>query len=213
MIRVYCIDDHPVVLRGLIEDLRDDTSISVVGTATDPLVGISEIESKAHSIDVVITDIEMPGLNGYDLCSRIKATSNTKVILFTYLNSAEVVFKAQRAHADGLLFKQADGREILQNIHNIVKGPNTFIFQKPATITRKPLNDVLTESEKQIVRLIAGECLSSAQIAERLHRSKYTIDTHRKNIMAKLRVRNVAELLHYATYSGLLDTGSPTNDT
>lgn len=202
-IRVYCVDDHPVIVRGLVEDLREFSDIDVVGHSTDSVKALEEILAKASEIDVVVSDIEMPHVSGFEICTAVKAHGGPKVVFFTYHATPEVSFKADHAGADGLLFKHAGPDEIADGIRMAHRGLNVRSKLVEQTDRAEKVAASLTETEEMILRLIVCECLTSTQIAERLFRSKHTVETHRRNMMAKLKAKNVLELVQYAQTVGI----------
>lgn len=201
--RVYCVDDHPVIVRGLVEDLREFDDLDVVGYSTDSSKALEEILAKAAEIDVVVSDIEMPHISGFDLCTAVKARGGPKVVFFTYHATVEVSFKADHVGADGLLFKHAGPDEIADGIRMAHRGLHVRSKIMEPEDRAEKVAASLTETEEMILRLIVCDCLTSTEIAERLLRSKHTVETHRRNMMVKLKVKNVLELVQYAQSVGL----------
>jgi len=207
-IRVYCVDDHPVIVRGLVEDLKDIDDLQVVGYSTDPIAALEEVLQKRAEIDIVLSDIEMPHLSGFDLCTSIKERGGPKVVFFTYHATVEVTFKADRVGADGILFKHAGPDEIADGIRMAHRGLNVRSRIVEQSDRAEKVAASLTETEDMILRLIVCDCLTSTEIAERLLRSKHTVETHRRNMMVKLKVKNVLELVQYAQSVGLCTQNS-----
>jgi DNA-binding NarL/FixJ family response regulator len=203
-IRVYCIDDHQLIVDGLRADLDGHHDISVVGTATDPHVGLSEIMARRDSVDIVLTDIEMPGMTGFAVCDALKREGVLpRVAYLTYHISDDVRHKATRTKMDGMIYKNATVSELVDFLHAVHAGTSTIIRNLPVDVTIIRASAKLTSTEKTVLRLIACEGLTNAEAAARLNRSKDTVETHRKNIMFKLEVRNTVELVHYAIGVGI----------
>lgn len=205
-IRVYCIDDHPVILDGLRHDLSLSPRIKVIGTATDPEKGLIEIQALLNDVDVVVTDFEMPGMNGLQVCKAVKALrSSIKVVFYTMHNTELVNTKAHQAGANALLYKNSGSEEIHTLITNVMNG--LAVIPTPVASAPKtgfPRVD-LTPTERLIVKLVGCDCMTTRQIADHLHRSTHTIEAHRKNIMAALDIHTVQELVHYALLNRMCD--------
>lgn len=202
-IRVYCVDDHPVIVRGLVEDLKEFNDINVAGYSTDSQKALEEILSRRGEIDIVITDIEMPHVTGFDICAAVKEHGGPKVVFFTYHASPEVAFKADRAGADGLLFKHAGAEEIIEGIRLAHRGLHVRSQVDLSASRPERVAAALTETEQIVLRLITCECLTTQEISERLMRSRHTIESHRRNMMIKLGVKNVLELMQAAQQMGI----------
>lgn len=209
-IRVYCVDDHPVIVRGLVEDLREFDDIDVVGHSTDSVKALEEILAKASEIDVIVSDIEMPHVSGFEICSAVKAHGGPKVVFFTYHATPEVSFKADHVGAEGVLFKHAGPDEIVEGIRTVAGGEKIRNALTNPITRAEQSGASLTETESIILRMIVCECLTSVQIAERLFRSKHTVESHRRSIMVKLKVKNVMELVQYAQSANLCAGSSNT---
>ncbi len=202
-IRVYCVDDHPLIIKGLTADLADAASIELVGSSTNPLLAVEEIAAKRDGIDVVLSDIEMPGMTGLELCTAVKAGGESpRVVFLTYNMSDETRAKVLLSPVDALLYKSASAEEIVRTIEDVIERGRVIVAPRPSN-TPRVVAAPLTKTELVVLRGIACRCLSSAEIAEELHRSRETVETHRKNIMQKLDCHNVAELVHYAMALGI----------
>lgn len=205
-IRVYCLDDHPLILKGLQADLGDAPDITVVGLASDAERGLEDILRRVDEIDIVVTDVEMPRLTGIDICTALLAHPNIHVVLYTRHEDPETMVSAVRAGASGMLFKHADSTEVVEVLRTVHAGGT--VWPKPLRMSERPINAVeeLTPTEWTIVKLIGCECMTTNEVAEHLHRSRHTIETHRKTIMDKLGLKNVQELVQFAMLSGACNT-------
>jgi DNA-binding NarL/FixJ family response regulator len=115
----------------------------------------------------------------------------------------EVTFKADHVGADGLLFKYAGPDEIADGIRTAHRGLHVRSKIVESSDRAGKVAASLTETESTVLRLIVCECLTSAQIAEKLMRSKHTVETHRRNMMAKLNAKNVLDLVQFAQSIGI----------
>jgi len=203
-IRIYCIDDHPIVLNGLQADLEHVPSLQLVGSTTDARIAMEEILALGSELDVVLSDIEMPHISGFDMCNALKRRGATpRVIFFTYHMSPEVQYKAERAKVDGILYKSAGAAEIVECIELVHRGLRIGATLPPSADLPLNVATPLTESELVVLRCIVCDHLSTNEIAEKLFRSRHTIEQHRKNIMEKLDVHNVMQLMAYGYSIGL----------
>ena len=210
-VQVLVVDDSAVA-RGIISNfLNNDPDIDVIGTAKD---GKEAIDSAAQlKPDLITMDINMPVMDGIDTTLKIKENyPEIGIIVLTMYNRKEFVKNLIASGADGYVLKNS-GKKVLMEAINCVAGGEPY-YEKEITRTimstfKKPLSyrtnvDVeLTEREKDVIRLIVrGK--STEEIAEQLFISKHTVDTHRKHILAKLEVKNVAGIIRYAIQTGLV---------
>jgi DNA-binding NarL/FixJ family response regulator len=159
---------------------------------------------------VIVTDISMPGLNGLEALTRLKAQhSDSKVILLTMHHDAVLATRAMRAGASGFLLKHSAGEELLTAIHQAVEGR---VYLTP-TLTKEVLNQMaipsgevspqLTARQLEVLRLIL-EGLRMKEIAATLNLSARTVETHKYQMMQTLGVGSTAELVKYAIQHRLL---------
>jgi DNA-binding NarL/FixJ family response regulator len=209
-IRVLVVDDHAIVREGICSLLARRKDIQVVGEAAD---GKRAIDAVAQcDPDVVLMDIQMPGLNGLEATREIhKRFPSTRILVLTQHESKEYVVPLLHAGAVGYITKTARARELIDAIRAVYEqGAYLTPHITPAVVTAvaesadaKEEPPLLTEREIEVLRLVA-EGLSSREIAERLSISVKTVDTHRANIMEKVGVHNTAELVKYAIRRGLV---------
>lgn len=212
-IRVLLAEDHTIVRKGLRSLLDDEADIQVIGEAEDGRQAVEEVERLLP--DVVLMDITMPGLNGLEAARRIKKRfPEVKVVVLTMHANEEYIFQVLRAGASGYLVKQAAPAELVWAIQAVHRGDS---FLSPS-ISRKVIEDYtrraeatevrdsfdrLTGREREVLQLIA-EGHTNREIAELLHLSAKTVETHRAHLMGKLDIHNVAELTQYAIRRGVI---------
>lgn len=204
MIRVYCVDDHELILDGLCSDLSRSDQFEVVGFSTDPRTAVQEILQKRSDIDVVITDIDMPHMSGFQVCDEIKKYGvSPRVMYLTYHISDEIRFKAMRTPMDGITFKSSSRNDIIKFVEDVFNGDNIIVRNLPENVAMVRESTELTATELVVLKLLACEGLTNAEAAGKLHRSKDTVETHRKNLMSKLGLKNTVEMVHYAIQTGV----------
>jgi DNA-binding NarL/FixJ family response regulator len=209
IIRIVIADDHRVFIEGL-KVLLNGTGIEVVGDAENGLQLLEQIE--AHRPDVVLTDIQMPVMDGITAAIEIqKKFSFTRVIALTMLLESAYIKKMLGAGAYGYLNKTINKDELVTAIKKVASGEKYFSEdvsrQLMNNYTEKPKNnllDSLTKREKEILVLIA-KGLTDKEIAESVFLSPLTVITHRKNILSKLGLKNKVELARFAIDNRLLD--------
>ena len=199
-IKIILADDHHLVRKGFRALLEEIPGITVVGDAANGLE-LLELLQKSPA-DVVLLDVEMPGMGGIEACGKIQTQFvDTKVIMLTMRNDAEIVKQSVANGARGFLFKNTSPSELQTAIQKVASGEAYFSSEVTMLLLSQPQTNPaltgLTEREMEIIRLVA-EGLSSAEIGEKLFISPRTVDTHRNNILQKLDLPNVAALVRFA---------------
>ncbi|MBK6291688.1 MAG: response regulator transcription factor [Ignavibacteria bacterium] len=200
-IRLYIMDDHEMILDGLRSYFAGNDDFEIVGTATDPRVGLEEIIRAKDVIDIVLTDVEMPHMSGFEVCSKLQAhTVKPKVVFLTYHVNPEIRYKVERSKAEGLIYKNASREELFHLLKLVHEGELGRVVTK---LTYFPSPTALTTTELRVLYYIGCCHYTTKQIAAEMFRSEETINSHRKNIMSKLDVHKNTELVHYAENLGL----------
>ena len=216
-IRLIIVDDQPIVRRGIALVLQHEPGMQVVGEAGDGWEGIDCVEHLRP--DVVLMDIEMPGLSGLDATKRIvEAMPGTSVLVLTVYDREDYLFKALQSGAMGYMLKTANVEELVDSIRTVNSG-NVFIYPHMATklvggyIRRMETGrrgdeyDNLSVREREVLPLLA-ESHTNQEIANMLHLSPYTVQTYRQRIMRKLDLHSRTELLKYALRRRLISLDS-----
>jgi len=210
-IRILIADDHPLFrdgLRALLASLPDAEVVGEVATGEEAIA-----QAAALQPDLILMDIQMPGVNGIEATRRILQTSpHIGVIVLTMFEDNDSVFAAMRAGARGYLLKGADQDEILRAIRAVANGEALFspavarrlttFFSSPASSAPSPAFPELTERELEVLALIA-EGYTNTIIAERLSLSPKTVRNHVSNVFSKLQVADRAEAIVRAREAGL----------
>jgi DNA-binding NarL/FixJ family response regulator len=207
MIRVFIVDDHPVVIEGIHSLLMNEKDIAWVGQAMNAASCLGFFVN--NTADVVLMDISMPGMDGVELCAVMKEKYPGIFILgLSTFNQGLYIKKMMENGASGYILKNSSKEELIKAIHTVRDGGIYFSgeagqalaeYQKSAK-TELP---VLTPREKEILELIA-EGYTNPQIAEKIFLSQFTVDSHRKNLLAKLNVKNTATLIKFAVEHKLI---------
>ena len=198
-IKVFIVDDHYMVIEGIRSLLQNETAIEWMGHATNAVSCLAFI--KQQTPDVLLMDINLPDTSGIDLCKEVKEKYPVIHILgLSTFNQQSFIEKMLANGASGYVIKNASQNELMEAIQTVVKGKQYLSFdavlamRKPGIESNIP---ILTRREKEILGLIA-EGLTNNEIAQQLFISITTVETHRKNILAKFKARNIASLIKMA---------------
>jgi DNA-binding NarL/FixJ family response regulator len=210
-IKVLIADDHHLMVDGIRSLLDDVEGIEIAGVANDgeeTMVFVSR-----HPVDVILLDIQMPKLNGFQVAEQIKKKyPATKILVLTMYDKPGFIRELLESGVDGYVLKNTGKDELVQGIRTVSKGEKFFSKEVSGIFydsfrKEKEDNTFLTTREIEIIKLIAQE-FTSQEIADKLFLSHFTIDTHRRNIINKLGVKNTAGLIRYAYENGYFDLQS-----
>jgi DNA-binding NarL/FixJ family response regulator len=209
--RVLIADDHPLFRHGIHEFLNLAPDLQVVGEATSGEEAI--VQAEALHPDLILMDVNMPGVNGVEATRRILHDSpNIRILVVTMFEDDGTVFAAMRAGARGYILKDAEKENILRAIQAVGNGEAIFsptiatrlidFFSTQASTLPKEIFPSLTEREREILQLIArGK--SNAEIARELSLSPKTVYNYVSNILSKLQVADRAQAIIRAREAGL----------
>ncbi len=204
-IRILVVDDHPMVIEGMKAILQQISFVEVVGTANSSFQALELTDTLQP--DLIITDINLPEVSGIELTTRIKKKYPLiKVIGMSTFNDRSYISQMIQSGADGFLVKSASREEIEKAIPLVLEGQLYLSVDISMSRTEKQHlqhQPVITRREKEILALIA-DGMTNPQIAEKLFISLNTVDTHRKNLLAKFETNNSAALIKLATKAGLI---------
>jgi DNA-binding NarL/FixJ family response regulator len=204
-IKVFIVDDHYMVIEGIHSLLQNEKDIEWMGHASNAASCLSFLQNEKP--DVILMDINLPDKNGIELCAIVKEKYPSIYILgLSTFNQQSFIEKMMASGAAGYLLKNATQQELMEGITTVVKGKQYLSFDA-ATAIRKPDSDsdmpIITRREKEVLELIA-EGLTNIEIGTKLFISNSTVDTHRKNLLAKFDVRNTAALVRIAMQLNLI---------
>lgn len=204
--RILLVDDHEVVLDSLSMMLGARPGLTIIGQCTDASAGLTFL--KRHPVDVLISDLQMPGQSGLWLAKQAhRVCPALKIVLLTMADDAQSICEAVRTGVQGYVLKRAKSDELERAIQ-IVMGGNTYyspdIIQLLTTTNTDTANPMicLSDRELEVLKLIAAE-QSSQEIANRLFVSVPTVETHRRHLFQKLNVKSVVGLVKFAFRHGL----------
>ena len=217
MKKILLIDDHQIILDGIEAILSELPNIEVVGRATNGSDGLRYI--KALRPDIVLLDLDMPIMNGMAVSKEVKTNMpDVKIIILSLHQEASIIQSLIKDGVDGYVLKNADKNEIIKAIKAVIEGQKYFSSDvalaltkqlKPTPNLSKHKDDVkklslLSKREIEVLKAIT-EGFTNKEIANQLHISPRTADTHRANIMKKLDIQKVVGLVKFAMRNGLTD--------
>ncbi len=196
-IKLFLVDDHKIFVEGVANILSTVPAVQIAGWAhngPDTLSFLADTQ-----VDVVITDIEMPGMNGIELAKAIKETyPEIKVIALSMFDKGEIIHSLVDTGAEGYLLKDIEKHELVEAIEQVHAGNYYYSGSIAATMMKKMSSkNLLTRREKEIIKLIINE-EGNKQIADILFISEHTVEAHRKNIFRKTNSKNIVGLIKYA---------------
>ena len=199
-------DDHKMFLDGLLSILDSKKEYNIILTSKNGKNIVKYLEiNPDKKIDLIITDISMPELNGIALNKIVKeGNNNIKTLVVSMHNDHEMIDTLIENNVDGFVPKNAEKEELLLAIKTILKGEK--YFSKENKFSKKRASEIkLTKREIDVITLIAQEYTTN-EIADKLFLSKHTIESYRKKIISKLNVRNLAGLTKYALKMGYIES-------
>lgn len=198
-IRVFLLDDHEVVRRGVADLLEDSEVIEVVGqagTVLEAAAGISELKP-----DVAVLDARLPDGSGIDLCRRIRLqTERTAVLILTSYEDDEALFEAIMAGASGFVLKQVRGNDLVDAVQRVAAGQSLLDPAVTHAVLQRlrrqsapdPLSELTAQERKVFDELREGR--SNREIADRLFLSEKTVKNYVSTVLAKLGLERRAQV-------------------
>ena len=212
-IRIILVDDHSMIREGLRSFLEED-EITVVAEAKNGVDALEKLEQ--IEVDVVVSDIMMPEMDGIELAKQIREKyPNLHILALTMMNESYNIKKMLGAGALGYLLKDCTQDELIQAIKTVAQGKNYYSGEvtqiimegfggKPKEKSRVVHEIALTDRELEILHLICKEKTNS-EISEELFVSLRTVEAHKRNLLVKTGCKNVAGLVLYAVERNLFD--------
>src|SRR6201987_5023457 len=212
-IRILLADDHQLMRSGIRLMLERESDLSVVGEASDGREAVAL--AKSLRPDVVVMDIGMANLNGIEAAQQVTQNRPEVAIVMLSMHSDEsYVLRALKAGARGYLLKDSAEADLIKAVHAVAGGKSFFspavskvllddYVRKLKRSGAEDAYDLLTPREREILQLVA-EGKSNKDVANLLNLSVYTVETHRSNIMEKLHLKGIPELILFAVRKGII---------
>lgn len=206
-ITVFIVDDHQMLIDGIRALLSNEPDFEITGDALRSVEALEKLRKK--KVDVIITDINMPDMNGIEFSRAIRLTHpNQKILALSMFGEKSTITDMMDAGVSGYILKNTGKQELITALKTIAAG-ETFM-SKDVCEELKKVDDIvdrryiLTVREREIITYIARG-MSHTQIGEQLFISPRTVDTHRTNLMKKLEVNSIAELIKLAIQLKLIE--------
>ncbi len=203
-IKVFVIDDHPMIVDGIMGYLDDQQLFDIQGTAFNGLEALEKLLS--IEVDIILTDIQMPTMDGMEFVKRIKLDKpDQKIIVLTMFNEAQFIKKMLQLGVAGYVLKSAGKSELRQAIDFVNAGGQYYSQEVTEVIMNKlrgnqpavSMVTELTDREKEILYLILKQ-QSNQEIGDQLFISNRTVEAHKRNLLEKTGSKNIAGLVLYA---------------
>ncbi len=216
-IKLFVVDDHPIFVDGIVNLLKDTPGFEIIGTASNGQEFLDKI--KTEQPDIVLMDINMPVMDGIEATQELKIRyPKIKVIALTMFNDIRFIKELLEIGAKGYVLKNISREDLIKAVNTVSEG-KPFLdsaVQEKVISSMSSSDDEdfdekeadlmvqnITSRELEILQLIALG-MTSQDISQKLFISKNTVETHRKNLLAKLNVKNTASLLKFAYKKGLV---------
>jgi DNA-binding NarL/FixJ family response regulator len=208
-LKVLIVDDHQMFIDGLKTILNRIKTVKVVAEANNGEQALGVL--KNNQIDIMITDIGMPGMSGTELTKNVKELyPYIKILVLTMHNEREIIHEIIMSEAEGYVLKNAGRQELVNAIEKISDNGTYYSNEVLSIIAEnyiykekiKEKTEELTEREIEILKLVCQEN-TTAEIAEKLFISPLTVETHRKNILRKTKVKTIVGLIKFAIENNL----------
>ncbi len=197
--RIFITDDHYIIVEGIRSLLQYEKGIEWMGHAMNAASCLAFLQQQQP--DVILMDINLPDMSGIDLCKEVKARyPAVHIVGLSSFNQQSFIQKMMDNGASGYVLKNATCEELLDAIETVMSDGKFLSLEAAATIKKNEDSKIpiLTRREKEVLILIA-EGMTNHEIADKLFISTTTVDTHRKNLLAKFAVKNTATLIRLAS--------------
>lgn len=190
------VDDHLLFAEGLariLADMKHLTLLEIVHSYSELLYILTQ-----KKVDLILLDIKLKEENGLDICNLIKSLyPDIKVILISMFDPNTLSLEIKKCHANGYIPKSTDANEVKETIDAVLDGEDVFLELHSNSVKEVMLEKLITSREKEIIALIK-QGNTAKQIASILSISVFTVDTHRKNILKKLELNSIKDLIAFS---------------
>lgn len=198
-IKLFIVDDHYMVIEGIHSLLQHEKNVEWIGHATNAASCLAFLRQQQPH--VMLMDISLPDISGIDLCKEVKEKYPSILVLgLSTFNQQSFIQKMMQSGASGYILKNATKEELMEGIETVIAGKQFLSFDAALALRQhesKNKTPVITRREKEVLELIAVG-MTNNEIAQKLFISPTTVDTHRKNLLAKFEAKNVASLIRAA---------------
>lgn len=199
--KIAIADDHKIFAEGIQSVLRDQDWISWVGEAFTAKDAYQLYEDRRP--DIFLLDYHFPDGNGYEVSQRIlHKYPNATIIILSMENDNDIMHQCRLLGVKGYIIKNLSSDELIETIEQVIMGNNVFMWGEELETKLKEEDGGLSKREKEIIALIS-KGLTSQEIADTINLSVLTINTHRRNILRKLNLKNTAMVVQYARVNRL----------
>jgi DNA-binding NarL/FixJ family response regulator len=206
--RIFIVDDHPIVRKGLTQLINQEPDLTVCGEAENAEIALEFL--KKVKPDLTIVDISLRGIDGIELTKLIRARfENIPVLVVSMHDESLYAERALRAGARGYIMKQEAIEKMMEAIRKVLRGELYVSERVSANIVKRFVDgkaegvsspeELLSDREMEVFQLI-GQGFGTRQIADQLHVSVKTVETYRANIKEKLNLKNATELMKHAVH-------------
>lgn len=201
--KIFIVDDHYMVIEGIRSLLQNEKDIEWAGHASSAASCLAFLQQQLP--DIIIMDINLPDKSGIDLCKEVREKYPSVFIIgLSTFNQLSFIQKMMDNGASGYVLKNATQQELMEAIETVTKGQLYLSYEAAHTLQQNiTTHIILTRREKEILGLIA-EGMTNNEIATKLFISSTTVDTHRKNLLAKFDAKNIASLISMAAKMQLI---------
>jgi DNA-binding NarL/FixJ family response regulator len=204
--RIFIVDDHPMMRQGLAQLINAEADLTICGEAENAEAALNSVGILKP--DLVLADISLPGKNGLELIKDFQALqSGLPVLVISMHDESLYAERVLRAGGRGYIMKQEGGKKLMQAIRQVLEG-KIYVSEKMSAVILEIFSgrrggaegspvEKLTDREFEVFQLL-GQAKGTRDIAEKLHLSVKTVEVHRANIKAKLKLNSSPELIRYA---------------
>jgi DNA-binding NarL/FixJ family response regulator len=201
-IRVFCVDDHPMLRKGIATVINDEPDMQVVGEASNAQEAVEQF--RKHRPDVTLMDLRLPDTSGIEAMRAIQAEfPGARIIVVTTFEGDAEIKRALEAGAHGYLLKNMPPDELVASIRHVYAGKKRIPSQLAARLAEHLSDEALTAREVEVLRLLA-EGNRNIEIAERLFVSEKTIKAHVQHIMEKLGAKDRTQAVAIGIRRGII---------
>lgn len=214
MLKVFITDDHELYLEGLVLLLNKQPGVQVLGSATNGESLLNQLPNE--EIDILLLDVHLPDIGEEELLKKVREKQpSIKILYLTIMRGTRYIHKLLKHDIQGYLLKNTNIEELINALETVQSGKKYFSreinildteqdFRNTVTIEDRKVDEILSKREIEVLTLICKE-YSNSEIAKKLFLSVSTVETHRKNLIAKLGVNNTVGLVKFALKNKLIE--------